>query len=295
LTFIMTHLNPREPGGEINLKAKRRWEILRRTDDYRRDWDAAFAKMVQRLKQYCVVSCDDFEGEQDPEKIRALMDEAMKDDNWQAFVEKKWTTAKLKEEFLYPHYNPEGKELADKYGLFLPYHYDAPLWDPFKDRMKSVFKDMLAVRIITQHPTSYKLSPDRKTMLADHTPHLRERRYLTFEIDLYEKQGMILKLIKSQLDFYQDLLERPKAKKRDQALEFYLDSEKGKFSIYELWDMNKREGKSPWEIAQTLCPSLTNAKSYQPASKNYDPTVRSLWKRIDDGIKKADSEINSPL
>jgi len=216
---------------------------------------------------------------------------------WEDFLTNKflrdWPEAKLKEEFLYSSHVTEGREIADKYGLITPYHYDDPLWDPFKDPMISVFKDTLAVRIITHNPTSYKLSLDRKTMLADHTPHLRDGRFLTIEIDLYEKQGTIQKLTKSQLDYYQKLLKWPKAKKRDRAIDFYLDTEKGKVSIYELWDMHNKDGKSPWLITQELNPSQTNGKSYQPHKSNYNKDVRNIWKRIDDAIKTADSEISS--
>jgi hypothetical protein len=292
VTSITKYIN-RDPGGDINLKAKRRWEILRRSDNYPRDWDAAFAQMVKMLKMVMDFGPDAFGGEQEAEKRRALM-KKMDPPTWKDFADKqfsqKWTPAKLQEEFLY---SDGGKALADKYGLFLPYHYDDPLWDPLKNRMRLVFSDMLSVRIITQNPTLYEIGPNQ--VIADHTPHLRDGRFLTIEIDLYEKQGVIQKLIKSQLDFYQDLLKQPKAKKRDRALDFYLETEKGKVSIYELWDMKKKGGKSPWKITQIKYPSLTDGKSYQPASNNYDRTVRSRWKQIDDGIKRADREIKSPL
>jgi hypothetical protein len=290
----MTPLNPREPGGEINLKAKRRWEILRRTDNYRRDWDTCFTKMVHRLKTFVILGHEDYGCEPDIEKMNEARAELMKDPPaWEDFLTNKfqrdWDEAKLKEEFLYV---TEGREIAEKYGLITPYHYGDPLWDPFKDPMIDVFKDMLAVRIITQNPTSYKLSQDRKTMIADHTPHLREERFLTIEIDLYEKQGMIRDLIKSQLDYYQNSLKRPKTKERGRALDFYLYTEKGKVSIYELWDMNKKSKKSPWLITKKLYPFKTNGKSYQPNRNNYNKDVRSTWKQIDEAIKTAHSEIN---
>jgi len=289
---IIGPISPMEPGGELNLKAKRRWESLRRREDYRRDWDAAFTRMVEMLKlSPGPLGAEDLGCEPDLEKIREAIAKLEKAGAWKNFLEEKfqrdWPPAKLKEEFLYSQYVTEGRELADKYGLTVAYHYDDPLWDPYKKRMKHVFKDMWPIRIITQNPTSYKLSPDRKTVIADHTPQLRDGRFLTVEIDLYEKLGTIKKLINSQLDFYQNILNLPKAKKRDSALDFYLDTENGKVSIYELWDMSKRDGKTAWKITQELNPIATKGKNYQ----GHNNEVRSLWKQIDEAIKRAEKEI----
>jgi len=299
MTFIIDSINPREPGGEISLKAKKRWEILRRTDNYHRDWDAAFAKMVNMLKAFVILGHEDYGCEPDREKMEEASAELMKDPQaWKSFLEKRfqrdWPPAKLREEFLYSHYFTESRELADKYGLFIPYYYDDPIWDPFKDRMEDVFKDLLPVRIITQNPTLYEIGPDRK-VIANHMPHLRDGRFLTIEVDLYEKLGTLKKLINSQLYFYQNLLKLHKAKKRGPALDFYLDTEKGKVSIYELWDMNKKEGKSAWRITQELYPSITNGKNYQPHNANYDKEARRIWWIIDQAIILADSEIKSFL
>src|SRR5208337_2587829 len=91
---IKTLFDPFGPGGELNLKAKRRWEILRRKDCYRHDWDKAFKRMKN--------------GTLDP--------------NWDLLGEKYWTPAKIKEEFIYC--SEEGKKLALKYGLSVSYYYD---------------------------------------------------------------------------------------------------------------------------------------------------------------------------
>lgn len=287
------------PGKEINLKAKRRWEVLRRTDNYRRDWDNAFAQMVRMLKEFPGIEADDLGCEPEKKKMEKAISELRKDPaTWEDFLEKKfqrdWPPGKLKQEFLYSRHVVEGRNLADKYGLITPYHYDDPLWNPLKERMRYVFKDQLPIFIITQNPSSYKIGPNRE-VIVDHTPHLRDGRFLTIEIDLYEKQGMIQKLIKEQLDFYQNILKRPKLKKRERALDFYLDTEKGKVSIYELWDMNTKDGKSPWQITKELYPSDTKDKSYQLDRKNGDKDVRRIWKQIDEGIKIAHNEINPLL
>lgn len=291
----MTFIKPREPGGELNFKAKRRWEILRRTDSYRQDWDKAFAEMVKMLKEISIIGSDDFECNPDREKMKELIDELMKDPPaWKDFLNRKferdWPPGKLKQEFLYSR--TQGRKLADKYGLSIPYKYDDPVWDPFKDRMIPVFNDGWPVTIISHNPASYEMGQDHE-VIADHTPNLREKRWLTIEIDLLEKIGTIRKEINSQLDFYQKLLSLPKAKKRDRTHEFYLDTPKGKVSFHELWDMNKKDGKSPWQIAMELYPSETKGTSYQPASKKFDPRVRSYQSRIEAAIKTIDSEIKS--
>lgn len=291
----MTVLKSREPGGELNLKAKRRWEILRRTDNYRRDWDTAFAQMMEMLKSFPILEAEDLGCEPDPEKMREATKKITKDaQTWEDFLEKKfqrdWSPSELKEEFLYSN-----EELADKYGLILPYKYDDPLWDPYIERMKSVFKDMEPVRMISHNRSSYKFGPDRK-VIFDHTPNLRDKRWLTIEIDLHtDSLKTIWDMLKSIIEFYRPLCSPFKIKKRGAAMDFYLETEKGKVSIYELWDMNKKEGKSPWQITQELYPDDTYSKHYQPDNKNYDKDIRNKWKQIDDAIKKADKEINPPL
>ena len=318
----------RVPGTEVNFKAKKRWEILRRTENYRQDWDAAFARMVEMLKFRVGVRPDGLGGEKDRGKRKKLK-KKMDLKTWEAFREKQfqqeWPPAKLREEFIESTYHKYGRELADKYRLISPYHYDDALWEPYKDKMPFVFADILPVKIIAQNPTSYEIVPDRafvplfrpilypfpeipqvlrnhlsrlfsKKVIFDHTPHLRDGRFLTIEIDLYEKLGPIRKLINSHLNFYQKELKRPKVKKRDSALSFYIeDATKRKVSIYELWDMNKRYGKSPWKITKELYPSATHGKHFQPYKDNYDSGVRAIWMQIDTAIKTAEKEINPSL
>ena len=294
------------PGGDLNLKEKRRWEILRHRDSYRRDWDEAFAKMVECRKKVFFLGPDDLEGEQDREKQKLLIAEIMADPKTRdAFLKKqfkeKWPSGKLKMEFIY--HSQEGKVVAQKYGLWVPYYYNDELWNPFTKRRFHVFRDTLPIRIITQGPEIVKRGPDDEAVIGpdglityDYKPHLRDGRFLTVELDLQGNVEEIKIIVASQIEYYHRELYGKPHKERQKGIDFYIKAEQGnKVSIYELWEMNKKEKKTPWEITQILYPSLTNGKSYQPASKNYNKEVRSQWKQINDGIERADREINSPL
>jgi hypothetical protein len=83
-------------------------------------------------------------------------------------------------------------------------------------------------------------------------------------------------------------------RRRRQSLDIYLDEEPpgGPVTIFQMWDMNKKEGKSPWKIAQELYPCLKGT-SYQDYEDNYDINAKRLRKQIDDAIKRADKIIAS--
>ena len=317
--------DPRGPGEEINLKAKRRWEILRRTECYRRDWDEAFSRMVGTLKTVFIIGPEDY-GEyfgfetdihkiikdseirlvddiikeqekinKEIEKRRAELDKDPKkrEEFFKKKFEKDWPSGKLEQEFLYSMHTIEGRKLADKYGLSVPYHYDDPLWDPNKDKMKYIFKDMEPVRMRVHKLSKYETGPDRKK-IADHTPNLWDKRWLRIEIDIHSSSSLeaTLNMIKSMINFYRKHCSPRDIGKKGSALNFYLDTENGKVSIYDLRDMNKRDGKSPWEIAKELYPAATEGKHYQPHHNNYNKKVRAIWGRIDSAIKRADKEID---
>jgi hypothetical protein len=74
--MVLTKSN--EPGGELNFKAKRRWEVLRRTENYRRDWDEPFIQMVRMLKEFPRFEAGDLGCEPTREKMKKAISELMK-------------------------------------------------------------------------------------------------------------------------------------------------------------------------------------------------------------------------
>jgi hypothetical protein len=167
--------------------------------------------------------------------------------------------------------------------------------------------------------------------LLDITPLLREGRYLRVEIDLLSSMGQIEEEIKYKVEIFQAEIHRspkfeagPKTivspipfeliegvwelrrSRDDQAynigkkpgrgpsLDIYLDEEpaSGPVTIFQVWNMNKKEGESPWSIAQDLYPKLKGT-SYQDKAKNYDSHAKRLHQQIVDAIKRVDSLIAS--
>ena len=131
--------------------------------------------------------------------------------------------------------------------------------------------------------------------LLDMTPILREGRYLRVEIDLFKSIGQIELEIKDEVEKFKSVIHRsPKFEagpqtivcpipfedlgwlwklrqsQEDQAYnivkkpgrgpsrDIYLDEKpaSGPVTIFQVWNMNKKEGKSPWKIAQELNPGL---------------------------------------
>lgn len=192
--------------------------------------------------------------------------------------------------------------------------------------------------------------------LLDMTPLLREGRYLRVEIDLLSSMGQIEAEIKDEVENFQAEIHRwpkfeagPKTivspipfelledlwklrksrgdnsgKKpgRGPSLDIYLDEEpaSGPVTIFQVWNMNKKEGKSPWKIAQELnpdlktltvkrctrkkCPekldfqTLTNKKkeTYNNkfcGKKDSCLIAKALLKNVRDAIAKAESLITS--
>jgi hypothetical protein len=140
----------------------------------------------------------------------------------------------------------------------------------------------------------------------DITPILREGRYLRVEIDLLKSMGQIEVEIKEEVESFQAQIHRsPKFEvgpqsilskipfesiewfwklrlpRDDQAnigkkpgrgpsLDIYLDeqSDIGPVTIFQIWKMNKQEGKSPWKITQDLYPRLRTLTAKKCTKEN---------------------------
>jgi hypothetical protein len=166
--------------------------------------------------------------------------------------------------------------------------------------------------------------------LVDQTLHLRDGRYLLLEIDLIKSKGQIESEIGQLITMYQRWVDqkkkqqepRPnlplpdssfpteewiekrneqikqaeevKPRSRGKSLDIYLDETppNGPVTIFQVWDMNKEEGKSPWKIALELYPFL-RGKTYRDHMDNYDSNAKRLKKQIIDAIDRVDRIITS--
>ncbi len=242
----------------VNAKIRQRWEALRRNENYKKDRANAFAAYMKRI-----------------------------------IAEGKRPGDDLDAEILF-HFSPEGIELARKYNLQLPFNPNDELFKPLNYSKNSetlqffkVFLDDIAVTVIPQIAVSGSLGDADTPRSRDDSPYLRNGRYLVLAIDLHKPKKQIM----AEIDYHVEGFATIK-KVRGPAIEFYLDTPTGKVTIYEIWDMCHKGGKSPWKIAQKLFPEVKGT-SYQPYTKNYRKETRTIWKNINEAIKRADNKISS--
>ncbi len=197
---------------------------------------------------------------------------------------------------------------------FGPMRFNPPSTDPWE------LKDLTLAMVDACDPS-----------LLDMTPILREGRYLRVEIDLLSSMGQIETEIKNEVEIFQAEIHRspkfeagPKTivspipfeliedvwklrrSRDDQAyniaktpgrgpsLDIYLDEEPASahVTIFQVWNMNKKEGKSPWKIAQELYP-LIKGKSPRDWDENFSEEARSYLRKVERALEKADKLIAS--
>lgn len=56
--------------------------------------------------------------------------------------------------------------------------------------------------------------------------------------------------------------------------------------------MNKKQGKTSWEVTQELFP-FTKGKSYQECDEDFNPEARSYLRKVERALKKAEKLISS--
>jgi hypothetical protein len=137
---------------------------------------------------------------------------------------------------------------------------------------------------------------------------LKEGRFIQIEIDLFKPKTQILAEINMQIEFHLGevrgfLVDESQSNKkgsplyrgikvRGPAIDSYLEIEGGTVSIFEVWNMNKKEGKSPWKIAKELYP-LIKGKSPREWDENYSAEARSYLRKVERALEKADKLIAS--
>ncbi|MCX5887983.1 MAG: hypothetical protein NTY36_00860 [Deltaproteobacteria bacterium] len=200
--------------------------------------------------------------------------------------------AELRESFIF---SPQAGALCRRWGLKLALHPDDDLWDTAPISAPQVENFQAEIH---RWP---KFEAGPKTIVSP----------IPFELleDLW-------KLRKSRGD------NSGKKPGRGPSLDIYLDEEpaSGPVTIFQVWNMNKKEGKSPWKIAQELnpdlktltvkrctrkkCPekldfqTLTNKKkeTYNNkfcGKKDSCLIAKALLKNVRDAIAKAESLITS--
>lgn len=207
---------------------------------------------------------------------------------------KEWPPEKLEFEFLFSPFPGEGLKTARKYGLRMLWHYDNPLWDPYKVSLPFVFLQPLAIEVIPHGLPQWKSLGEKESTL-DLIPHLQERRFLTLKIDLNKPKGQILEEVDYHIERYAALagiITTGRQGKRGHKIDYYLKGSNPKVSICEIWKKNKKEGKGAWLIAKEIWPDL---EGYSPNdyANNFNSQAKKGLKRVEDAIDRADHLISS--
>jgi len=153
----------------------------------------------------------------------------------------------------------EKANIAQKWGLTELFDYDDPLLDRLTTVYSHVFTERLSsVKVLYGAKLEGFIDKNVRVPLS-RTLHLFEHHFLPLLIDLSLPKKVILQDISNRLDSYLPLVEKPQKTKnakprkyrvRGLSLEINLDEEppSGPVTIFQIWDMNKRENKSPFKI-----------------------------------------------
>jgi hypothetical protein len=190
-------------------------------------------------------------------------------------------------------------EIAEKWGLRELYDYNSPLWNPKEEAYPHLFtKKFSSVRVLYGAKLEGIIDKNGRVPVSGNL-NLFEGHFLPLLIDLSFTKEVIEQEVSNMLDEYLLIVNKPKKAKprqyrgRGPSLDIDLDEEptSGPVTIFQVWDMKKREGKSPWKIAQELYPQL-KGRSYHEHSEKYDTNARRLQKQIADAIKRAETIID---
>ena len=244
-------------GGIVNCKLKNKWEALRRSDNYRQDWETAFYKFSERVKTQSESSG--------------------------------WSKNKLQFEFLSSR---EGRIARSKYGLQMPWHYDDPIWNPNEDDLPPVFLENYAVEVVPKAPGDF-VEIGENASIFDLSPHLEAERYLTLKIDLSKPKAQINQEIDYYYEKYLSLaLPGKKKKVKGNSIDEFCwkvwdmqgnEREKSAWQITkELYPEIAPKYPQDWEI------NVDTGKLAPEAKK-----ARRYLRKVERALKKAQKEIDS--
>jgi hypothetical protein len=209
--------------------------------------------------------------------------------------------------------SPEGLQFAHNYKLILPFDPEDDLgfneWGVSKEYIISlgIFTDARPIDVIPQLAVHFSVQDHGPTR---DTGFLRDNRFLFLAIDLQKPKQEIRKEFERYLEAYFTEANPKKDTKhgkkgRGNAIDFYLETDVGKVSIYNIWNMNKKQGKSPSVIVRELFSYLKGLSSEkcknsrckneyggQDCGKNDCFEFRARLKNVNDAIKTAHREIS---
>ncbi|WP_449244410.1 hypothetical protein [Desulfobacca acetoxidans] len=232
-----------------------RWEALRRSEAYRGAYQAAFEAMEARLKREMVFSSDDYDGETDRNNIYAMiLDPSWRDRKFH----EQWTPERLEGEFIT---SPEGRSLAVKCGLVMPFPPHNPPWVSKFAKDQPIFYDTFPV--IATSIEQPRVDPKTNSMIWP-SSHLENKRYLNLKIDLTCPKEQVMVFVERWVDKYRHEVSGDSKGKRAIAH----DDEINPFLV---WDMVQNEHKTKWQVAKKLIPQ-------QEIRTAYDK-IRQLFKK----------------
>jgi hypothetical protein len=247
-----------------------RWEALRRTEAYRQAWQAAFEEMIARLdrkinpltvKDLLTMLGYDEPGFRDHVVSQAEVKELISCDpdffeqEIKTMLEKKFVTS------------PEGKKLAEKFRLTMPWPPNFPDWarQTIKfDNSWPLFIDQPVQLIL---PKTVRFYPESRIPFL--CSLIENKRYLSVKVDLTLPKEQVMAIFEKTIDTYAPLVKGgqklPKGKSYDDTIDPFM-----------VWDMIHDEGKTAWQVAKELMPNEETNKA--------EDNIRTLYKKAQDLI-----------
>ncbi len=244
-------------------------EAVGLNEKFRKETDAAFAKFWERegesLRKSEIIEVDAAGNT----LSRTLLGD---------LIEKPDSDPQVLNQYLF---SPEARQVQQRYGLLNPYHYNQSVLfaSPGQIFVSSLIDANEYVSEINGKPVKIFRAPCLRA-IRDET-----LQSLDIKINLFWPKEEIMNIFELVLDKAKD--ERESAGKKAFVRSMSFDP----FPL-RAWYMNKKQGKTPWEITQELYP-LTKGKSYQDWEENYSPEARSHLRKVERAIKKADELISS--
>jgi hypothetical protein len=262
---------------QVHVKQRQKYlmalEAVRWNEGFRKETDAAFAKFWER------------EGESLWKVEIILTDAEGNKKSYKSLGEllgQQFEGPDSDPEVLYHYcFSPEARQVQQRYGLWYQYHYNQPalLSTPGQIEMVTFLNADEDASEINGKPVKIFQSPCLRA-IRDEALHS-----LDIKINLSWPKEEIMNIFELLLDKALD--EREHAGKKAFIRGMAVDP-----FPFKAWLMNKKQGKTPWEITQELFP-FTKGRSYREVDKNYSPEARSHFKKVERAIIKADKLISS--
>ena len=172
----------------------------------------------------------------------------------------------------------EGKELAQKYGLIIPYPPSLPfeeLFSGFQDP-PPIFKDQAIITPISPNAANFELDSMGRITKLDLSPHLDDGRFLNLRVDMQCGKKEIRAIFEDILMVYWPCANPGKEEKRGHSLDPLC------FQVYDM----RQQGMSLKKIMWELFPYTDGGRPHEG-----DEDVRNAYEQVRRADRKAKAMI----